>query len=142
VEFAKREIKVVMKSTLRLVMLAVLLPTSLGGAQDKRESFIFSWVSGNQLHERCQDVKVESSDIVRGTYQEVYDSGICTGFILGIASTLRVKGDAVDWNPPSGVTPPQLMAIVQRYLSNHPESWTFGAVNLVKQAMKEAFPTH
>jgi hypothetical protein len=113
--------EVVMKWTLCLVVFAVLLPTSFGGAQDKQQSLAISWVSGNQLHDRCQDVKVESSDAARGTYQEAYDAGLCTGFILGVASALRTKGDAVDWNPPSGVTPPQLVAIVQKYLSNHPE---------------------
>ena len=41
---------------------------------------------------------------------------------------------------PDSVTKQQIMAILYKYLSNHPEKWQYSAVSLTNGAMEEAFP--
>lgn len=94
-----------------------------------------AYISGNELHEMCAK-----------------DAGIdfslsCTLYVLGVADTMRVMSRVT--TPianfkhicvPSGATSGQLTDVAIKYLRDHPEKRHLGAMVLVINAIREAFP--
>jgi hypothetical protein len=50
--------------------------------------------------------------------------------------------DATDsfYDVPNDLSRRQIVAVVTKYLKNHPEEWSYSAAFLVKKALREAFP--
>ncbi len=44
--------------------------------------------------------------------------------------------------PPGGVTPAQIGAVVSKYLNDHPERWNLSPVRLIHEALAPVFPCH
>lgn len=57
------------------------------------------------------------------------------GYVLGVC-----EGTPYMHNFPDGVASGQILAVVSKYLKNHPEKWDEPAVGLVVEALQEAFP--
>ena len=62
----------------------------------------------------------------------------CASYILGVADALQV--DRMTCRPPSEAATIQTLAIVRRYIREHPENWGWSPVALVKVPLMEAFP--
>jgi hypothetical protein len=60
-----------------------------------------------------------------------YILGVCDGFGFGRSGIIDVPVDA---------TGRQIVAVVTKYLKDHPERWNTSAASLVIEALKEAFP--
>jgi hypothetical protein len=58
------------------------------------------------------------------------------GYIVGVSDALS----NLLWDAPKEVNIGQICAIVSKYLKNHPEKWNTPAVQLVVDALQEAFP--
>lgn len=122
---------------MRRVILAVALLVTVclpALAQEPKDLGIgrLRWVSGNSLHKVCADPKDESF-------------AYCQGFVTATAENMIIAAQHAFpympcWNPPDGTTSAQLIAIVRKYLEAHPERWQLGAVDLVHEALREAFP--
>ena len=102
-----------MNGRTRLVTMAtaVALACLPASAQDLR-----AFYTGNDLWSRCSD-------------DNTYQSGLCQGFVTGIADAMAVtEGQALD--------------VVKRFLGQHPAERHEEAVSLslVAQALSEAFP--
>ena len=98
------------------------LPASAQGAR-----FFYT---GNELWSLCSG----KSD---------YASGVCIGFVAGVADTLAVGTGILGLGRacfPEQVTEGQARDVVKRYLEQHPERRHYTAANLVAEALVEAFP--
>lgn len=62
----------------------------------------------------------------------------CGAYILGVADTLQIQ--EATCRPQSDVATAQTLAVVRRYLNEHPEQWNLHAAIVVAMAMKAAFP--
>lgn len=80
--------------------------------------------TGNTLVNACID----------GDKGEKHWEGFCTGFIIGVFSTL---GDICH---PDTVTVEQVVKIARKYLDDHPETLNLPAHILVHRSMTKAFP--
>lgn len=116
-----------------LVSAAFLLCVELAAPQGK-------WATeyggtGNQLMPLCT-AAVRRADGPKAdfTKQEVYDIGYCEGFVAGVADF--IQEDAVL----TGIPRDQLVRVVQKYMSDHPEQLDKGSSWLVHQALMKAFP--
>jgi Rap1a immunity proteins len=120
--------------------LAILVALSAPTAQAVVTGDVF--MSGNYLYERC-------------TSQHADMQMECLGYVLGIADAISQANafaeetaapDAAHlggWKaciPVVGVVGGQLVDIVKRYLTKHPEKRHLAAVSLVAGAFQEAFP--
>jgi Rap1a immunity proteins len=116
------------------VLLLVLSPPSIGPAQKTTTSYQV----GSALVESCKDYpaidKTSMPDELRTVEAKI---GFCEGYIEAHAEALTYEGKAcieVD------IDPAQLIAVVNKYLADHPELWNRGASWLVRNALIEAFP--
>ena len=57
-------------------------------------------------------------------------------YIVGVFDAVEFRLDV-----PDNVTKGQVIAIVSKYLKNHPEEWSYSGVSLVIKALTEAFPS-
>lgn len=70
----------------------------------------------------------------------------CQGFVEGVYLGVRWESDEVKdmgrpfCTPPEGVKSSQLVAVIRKYLSDHPERFHHEAHLLVVDALHEAFP--
>jgi hypothetical protein len=62
----------------------------------------------------------------------------CTAYILGVADSLQ--RERVTCRPHSSAATSQTVAIVRRYIEEHPEAWGQPAVELVRAPLVAAFP--
>jgi hypothetical protein len=95
------------------------------------------WLTGNDLERMCNTDAQNLADP-----QNLFAAMECLGYVSGVA-------DAVDQeNAPAGVpacfatkiTRKQLMAVVKKYLADHPDQWQHPAFRLAAAAIVEAFP--
>lgn len=114
------------KSILALVILLVLV-----FMQGQAEGGGF-W-SGNDLVERMREWDKEEAGVKGVSYA---DAGIYVGYVAGVFDALG----GIMWKSQDNVTIGQTCSIVSKYLKNHPEMWNKPAVNLIVDALKEAFP--
>lgn len=90
-----------------------------------------SWAdftNGNELQEwlsRSED-KNESR----------YHTGLFRGYVSGVIDT----GNDVLFCTPDGVTRGQYIAVVAKYIKEHPEQWNLSASTLVINALRQVFP--
>jgi hypothetical protein len=62
----------------------------------------------------------------------------CIGYILGVADTLQLDGKTC--HAASDLWTRQTVAVVRKYVSDHPERWSKGAPFLVREGLIQAFP--
>jgi hypothetical protein len=85
--------------------------------------------TGAALKQRCIGVQ--------GALASSTSNGICMGFITGVASAMSVTGNFC-W--PDGAMGAQFVAVVMKYLDDHPELLHKRDLLLVHQALTQAFP--
>jgi hypothetical protein len=90
--------------------------------------------SGNQLYEHCAGPQKNSA----------LEQGICGGYITGVSDAQETIGGTIPAAHivcvPQEVTVAQEMAIVTRYLEDHPEKRHYSAASLVLSALLVSFP--
>ena len=116
------------------VLLLILLLPNIGSAQKTTTSYQI----GSALVDRCKDYPVIEKTSMPEVLPKVEPKiGFCEAYIEAHAEALTYEGKAciaVD------VDPAQLIAVVNKYLANHPELWNRGASWLVRNALIQAFP--
>jgi hypothetical protein len=116
------------------VLLLVLSPPNIGSAQKTTTSYQV----GSALVESCKDYPViDKTSMPKELPTVEAKIGFCEGYIEAHAEALTYEGKAcieVD------IDPAQLIAVVNKYLADHPELWNRGASWLVRNALIEAFP--
>jgi hypothetical protein len=126
----KRE--VLMKS-LAVLLLILLLP-NIGSAQKTTTSYEV----GSALVERCKDYPVtDKTSMPQELLKVEVKIGFCEGYIEAHAEALTYEGKACI---EADIDPAQLIAVVNKYLTDHPELWNRGASWLVRNALIQAFP--
>jgi hypothetical protein len=80
-------------------------------------------------------VRVEEKAEAKASVVDFVDVYEHSAYILGVYDTSSVL-----YNIPGGVNAAQIIAVVSKYLKNHPEEWNKPAAELVVKALKEAFP--
>ncbi len=69
---------------------------------------------------------------------------MCVGYLSGALDGIRfmqkATGSVVLCEPPQGVTIPQWVAIIRKYLGDHPEQLHYEAASIVPAIVKWAFP--
>ena len=116
------------------VLLLILLLPNIGSAQKTTTSYQV----GSALVESCKDYPVIDKTSMPEELPRVEAKiGFCEGYIEAHAEALTYEGKAcieVD------IDPAQLIAVVNKYLADHPELWNRGASWLVRNALIGAFP--
>ena len=92
----------------------------------------YALATGNDLAKWMVEYEKSNNDNTKDIYLE----GIYSGYLMGIADTTN----SISWCTPYNVKTGQLFKIVSKYLHNNPEKLHLYADDLVKQALKEAFP--
>jgi len=94
---------------------------------------------GQALDERCRH-QGEDSFPAGSSPQEnlkiMGNNGYCIGYLIGVTEGVDVKL----WSAPIPLKQPQVVAVVSKYLDDHPEKWDQPASALVRSALVEAFP--
>ena len=115
-----------MKSNHLIATALVAAVMSVTAATGARASF----EDGNSLYQACQD-------------KNHYALGACMGYVRGVADAMssgsKVNGFTSCWSG-RHVTAGQLMDVSTQYLVKHPERRQSLALELVAQALGEAFP--
>ena len=91
-----------------------------------------NYISGNELHRRCEA-------------ENGFDQTICTGYISGAVDMLQLahgmnKDVSVCLPEGPGAELGQLADVVRRYLAAHPELRHMGASSLIFAALRVSFP--
>jgi hypothetical protein len=93
------------------------------------------FLNGNSLFDQCQ------GEDAAGQRERDYKTGLCTGYVIGVADALHETSFCVPGGP-TGVSAAQLRDVVKLYLHDHPERRHYSADSLVTDALKEKFPCH
>lgn len=76
--------------------------------------------------------------------EQTQNYAICVGYLMGALDGIRfmqkATGAVVLCEAPNGVTIPQWVAIIRKYLDQHPEQLHFAASSLVPKIANGAFP--
>lgn len=88
--------------------------------------------SGNEFVEYMGEY---DKDVARASEVDYFKDGIFSGYAAGVC-------DAAEsiYSIPHNATKGQILAVVSKYLKNHPEKWSEPAASLVIEALQEAFP--
>lgn len=91
-----------------------------------------SFVTGDKLLENCREVETRS---------EAFNTGVCAGYVTAVADAmaLPVVG-GLRACIPIGVTTRQIVAVVTKYLRDHPEELHYSANSTATLALRMAFP--
>jgi len=89
-------------------------------------------------------VRLLGSDLVRdcSASQNYFSYGSCSGYLMGVADMMAQP----EWSYPAKACFPdevvrgQLIAIVKKYISNHPDQLQSPALDIVAAALAQAFP--
>jgi hypothetical protein len=116
------------------VLLLILLLPNIGSAQKTTTSYQV----GSALVDRCKDYPVIEKTSMPEELPKVEPKiGFCEAYIEAHAEALTYEGKAcIDVD----IDPAQLIAVVNKYLADHPELWNRGASWLVRNALIQAFP--
>jgi len=95
--------------------------------------------SGNEMLKHCKAFIRSSAKGGGETVQEVYDSGLCRGYIDGVYAGYSI-GAQSNFVIPDGVTSDQLVSIFIKYVENNPKKLHWDASFLVVESLEEAFP--
>ena len=105
-----------------LVVAAGLLWPASTFAQEGLSS---GFLKGNKLYEQCT-----SSDLL-----------FCLGYVMGVSDALKLSALKLNlFCSPSSVTAHQELAVVVKYLRDHPETWNYSAASDIGVALAMAFP--
>jgi Rap1a immunity proteins len=114
-----------MRST--FLLLAVL---ALGGCAPSLASA--SFLTGNQLKEFCDKSP------------NTLDGADCAGYVIGVsdafAASMAIFSTPKIYCPPPQVTPGQLMAMTQKYLTQNPEYGHLDASSIIFNMLSQQFP--
>ena len=129
------------KVTISLALgLMVVAAVSVLRAQDETmPTKIMIFVMAQDLHDKCRLLDEDSFPPGSSRPDNLAiqgHTGFCVGYIVGIAETVDVKW----WSPPETLKERQLVAVVKKYIDDHPEKWDQPASMLVRNALIEAFP--
>lgn len=95
--------------------------------------------TGNDMLRNCAEFLKENNQI-----DGYFNSGVCAGFVSGVANTLAYARDAspatVKICIPDGFTIGQGIRILQKYLTDHPKDLHRSATALALTAYREAYP--
>ncbi len=121
---------------LGLALCAVLVASSVLAQQGSPNGFVF-FLKGQDLHDMClhwgEERALPYSD---ARDQELAADSKCQGFISG-----TIEGLSLDqWDPPNQASQRQIIAVVKKYVDNHPEQWDQRAKFLIRSAVIEAWP--
>jgi hypothetical protein len=94
-------------------------------------------LTGDYLYQRCANLDASIEDHATKCNQALVDTVMCRWYVLGMADALI---DAEKICPTDHVIDQQLALVVRKYLSDHPESLDRDGVELVEDALKNAFP--
>jgi hypothetical protein len=119
--------EVKMKARLWISVLSILMILAL-----LQTGFAYS---GNELVEAMRGSDRVNANASGIDYTDYVLSGEFRAYIHGVCDATRYT-----YNIPDSVTLGQLVAVVSKYLKNHPEEWNDPAVVLVIKALKETFP--
>ena len=76
--------------------------------------------------------------------QQTPKYALCVGYFSGSMDGIRLMqkttGTIILCEPPTGVTVPQWVAIIDQYLDRHPEQLHFAAASLIPKIVNAAFP--
>jgi hypothetical protein len=102
------------------------------------------WV-GNDLKPKCDALMTAASDSSTWNGNTALASGQCMGYVAGVIEGTRItslldKRGKYPYCMPGTTTPLQDVAVVVKYLNDHPEQWDFPAGLLITQAFTAAFP--
>ena len=113
---------------MRLMMMAVatclLCPASIF-AQGDGSSSSRDYLTGNKLYEICTSTSSE----------------LCLGYVMGASDALNLSTSKQNiFCLPTSVTAHQELAVVIKYLRDHPDPWHYSAASDVGVALAMAFP--
>ena len=113
-----------------LILLTLLFPLVVFGQET-------TVPDGNQLIVVCGTALRMMNTHSDETAKEFTDTAYCQGLVHGISSTLQADGHI---NLPQGATLGQLIRVVDKYLSDHPERLAEPDAVLAIAALRKAFP--
>ena len=105
-----------------LVLVAGLLWPASTFAQDGGSSSS-SYMTGNKLYEECNS----------------QDYSLCLGYVMGVSDALNATKPNFFCAPPN-IKATQELAVVVKYLRDHPETWHYSAWTDIGVALALAFP--
>jgi hypothetical protein len=114
-----------------LFLFGVLALGTAAHAQAKTE-YVASFLTGEQLHDKCKDSEQEKGDT--GVITKV---AFCNGYVQAHFEALSYEGVV---SPGGSLSGNQLVAVVNKFLSAHPDQWSLPAGGLVRFALVGAFP--
>lgn len=77
------------------------------------------------------------------TSKHIDFNGYCLGFVMASTemwSYIELDKDRCLFSLPDKATPDQMIAVVTKYLKDHPEDWDAPAIGIVMAAFREAWP--
>ena len=101
----------------------MLAMAAVGAAADKTVNL--STITGSVLAQECARNRGLALDT-------------CVSYVLGVADALQLERRTC--RPPSDAATLQTVAIVRKYLSDHPENWGWHPSMLVREPLMKAFP--
>ena len=107
----------------------ILLLLALFAATGNASAYFYY---GNDLREPLREYRNAEKEASDTNYNKAWEF---RGYIVGV-----YDATALEYCTPSDFTSHQLMAIVAKYIEDNPQSWSEPASNLVKRAIKSAFP--
>jgi len=87
--------------------------------------------SGNELVQKLREYEKGDKDPTI----DLQESAYYMGFVMGVYDATTYA-----YNSPAGTTKGQIWAIVGKYLKENPEKWSEPAADLVRNALRKAFP--
>jgi hypothetical protein len=90
--------------------------------------------SGNDLVPLMREADKAEANMSGADLAKAFEYG---AYVIGVH-------DATEYflhGTPADATKGQIIAVVSKYLKNHPEQWSEAAADLVIKALKEAFPS-
>jgi hypothetical protein len=112
-----------MRLTPLVVVAGLLWPASTFAQDDGSSSH--GYLNGNKLYENCTSS----------------DSLFCSGYVMGVSDALKLNALKLNlFYSPSSVTAHQELAVVVKYLRDHPETRHYSAASDIGVALAMAFP--
>lgn len=92
------------------------------------------FVTGQSLHEWLVEADAPHASATR---EQLWTSGLAYGYVESVTDG-PARGKK--FCPTNGITGGQMVAVVAKYLTAHPERWNYNANSLVIDSLREAFP--
>lgn len=120
------------------LILLVFVPSAFSQQQQGANgSSILSYATGADLRKSCLYYGTTEKFSGDELNSIEFDLGYCSGFIAAVIASIDVRY----WQPPNGHLPlSQAVAVVKKFIDDHPEQWGEPASSLVNNAIVQAFP--